>query len=223
MTAPHPDETVPRAGLSTATRLRAPRRRRLLQLLVGLVAYGVSDAMLVLSGLGLFPWDVLHQGLARSSVLSIGQWSIAVGALLLVAWVPLRQRPGLGTVANVVLIGLTLDAVLAVVDPPEAMAARVALLLGGVVGNGMATAAYIGAGLGPGPRDGLMTGLARRTGRSVRLVRTVIEVTVLAVGAVLGGTVGIGTVLYATAIGPLTQLFLVRFDVDARSASAPPV
>lgn len=201
--------------------MRAPRRRRLVQLVLGLVAFGVSDAMLVLSGLGLFPWDVLHQGLARQTPLTIGAWSIVVGALLLVAWVPLRQRPGVGTIANVVLVGATIDAVLAVVDAPEALAARIALLACGVLLNAMATAAYIGAGLGPGPRDGLMTGLARRTGRSVRVVRVTIEVAVLLAGLVLGGTAGVGTVLYATAIGPLVQLFLARFDLDIRSGGDP--
>jgi uncharacterized membrane protein YczE len=196
--------------------------RRLGQLLVGLVLYGVSDAMLVLGGLGLDPWDVLHQGLARRTGIPIGTWSIIVGAVVLLMWVPLRQRPGIGTACNVVVIGTVIDIVLAAVPAPHALALRWASLLAGVALNGVATACYIGAGLGPGPRDGLMTGIARR-GHSLRLVRTGIEVSALATGWLLGGTAGIGTVLYAVSIGPLVHLLLPRLTVrpGSRPARAP--
>jgi uncharacterized membrane protein YczE len=188
--------------------------RRLTQLFVGLVLYGFSMALMIRSGLGLNPWDVFHQGLSRLTGLSMGTVVIAVGALVLLAWIPLRQRPGIGTVANVVVIGLAVDATLALLPPGGPLALRVVLLVAGIVGNGAATALYLGARLGPGPRDGLMTGVvARRPGRSLRLVRTVIEIGVLAVGAVLGGTVGVGTVAYALTIGPLAQLFRPLFDV----------
>ena len=195
----------------------APRLRRLSQLLAGLVLYGTSSAMLVLAGLGLDPWDVLHQGLSRRLGLGVGTWAIIVGAAVLVLWVPLRQRPGVGTLCNVVVIGATMDVVLAVASPPHALAARAALLAAGVLLNGVATGAYIGAGLGPGPRDGLMTGLAAQ-GHSIRVVRTGIELSVLAVGFVLGGTVGVGTVLYAVSIGPLAHVTIPRLAVRTSSA-----
>ena len=212
------------ANLSPLEQLRAGRlRRRVLQLLVGLVLYGASMAMMVQSFLGLDPWDVLHFGIAGFVPLSFGTVVIVVGLFALLLWIPLRQRPGLGTIANALVIGLATDATLLVLDRPEALWARIVLLLGGVVLNGLAGALYIGAQLGPGPRDGLMTGLARRTGWSLRLVRTGLELTVLTAGWLLGGVVGVGTLLYALAIGPLVQLFLphvvVRLD-DPRSASA---
>jgi uncharacterized membrane protein YczE len=163
---------------------------------------------MIRAGLGLDPWDVLHQGLAERLPLSFGMVTIVVGALVLLAWIPLRQRPGFGTVSNVIVIGLAVDAALAVLPAPDAPALRLTFMLAGVGLNGVATAAYIGARLGPGPRDGLMTGLVRRTGRSVRLVRTSIEVTVLAAGWLLGGTVGVGTVVYALGIGPLVHVLL---------------
>jgi uncharacterized membrane protein YczE len=192
--------------------------RRLAQLYVGLALYGLSMALLVRSGLGVMPWDVLHQGLARHLGGTIGGWSIVVGALVLVAWVPLRERPGLGTVSNVVVIGVAVDAALAVLTEPSAMPVRVALAAGGVALNAVATAAYVGARLGPGPRDGLMTGLVRRTGRSVRLVRTGIEVAVVLAGWALGGTLGVVTVLYVLAIGPLVHVLLPLLVVpDARA------
>ncbi|MCX4471039.1 hypothetical protein OOK41_12075 [Micromonospora sp. NBC_01655] len=195
--------------------LRQRPVRRLTQLYAGLVLYGVSMALMIRSGLGLDPWDVFHQGIARRTGLSFGTVTIAVGALVLLLWIPLRQRPGLGTVSNVVVIGLVVDATLAVLPDGGPLAARAALLVAGIVSNGAATALYLGARLGPGPRDGLMTGyVARRPGRSVRLVRTVIEVTVLALGWLLGGTVGVGTVAYALTIGPLAQFFLPLFTVD---------
>jgi uncharacterized membrane protein YczE len=183
---------------------------RLAQLAGGLVLYGVSSSLLVLSGLGLDPWDVFHQGLARHTPLAIGTWAILVGVVVLLLWIPLRQRPGIGTLSNVVVVGGTMDVVLGHVHAPHELAARVACLVGGVFLNGVATGAYIGAGLGPGPRDGLMTGLAAR-GHSIRVVRTGIELTVLVTGWLLGGTVGVGTVVYALAIGPLAHVFIPLF------------
>lgn len=194
--------------------------RRVTQLLVGLTVYGASMAMQIRAGLGLNPWDVLHEGLALRTPLSFGLITAVTGVVVLLLWIPLRQRPGIGTVANVLVIAVTVDAGLALIPAAEGLAARIALLLGGIVLNGVATAAYVGARLGPGPRDGLMTGLAARTGWSVRLVRTGLELTVLAAGWLLGGTAGVGTVLYALAIGPLTQAFLPFLAV--REVSAPP-
>ena len=192
---------------------------RLVQLYAGLALYGASMALIIRSTLGNMPWDVLHQGLAGRIGWSIGTVSILVGALVLLCWIPLRQRPGLGTVSNVVVIGLAVDATLAVVPAPESLPVRIGLLAAGVLLNAVATAAYIGVHLGPGPRDGLMTGLVRRTGRSVRLVRTSIEVLVVATGWLLGGTLGLGTVLYAVAIGPLVQLLLPVLSLAPAPAS----
>lgn len=191
---------------------------RLAYLYVGLILYGTSAALQVRAGLGLDPWDVLHQGIARHVYLEIGTVSILVGALVLLAWIPLRQRPGLGTVSNVVLVGASMNVALALLPQTRLLAWRGAELAGGIVLCGLATGLYIGARLGPGPRDGLMTGLAARTGRSIRLVRGSIELAVLAVGWLLGGSVGIGTVLFAVAIGPLVQLFLPLFDRRAHRA-----
>jgi hypothetical protein len=188
--------------------------RRLAQLYVGLVLYGISLALMVRAQLGLDPWDVLHEGLANRLPLTFGQVVIVVGALVLLAWIPLRQRPGWGTISNVFVIGLAVDAALAVLPAPEPMAWRIVFLVSGVVLNSVATAAYIGARLGPGPRDGLMTGLVARTGRSVRIVRTSIELSVLAGGWLLGGTVGLGTVLYAISIGPLVHFLLPLLTVS---------
>ncbi|MBL6275658.1 hypothetical protein JMF97_05745 [Micromonospora fiedleri] len=188
--------------------------RRLVQLFGGLLLYGASMALMVRSELGLNPWDVFHQGVSRLTGLSMGTVVIVVGLLVLLAWIPLRQRPGIGTLANAVVVGLAVDLTLALLPPVKPLAAQIALLTAGIVGNGMATALYLGARLGPGPRDGLMTGFtARRPGRSLRLVRTVMEVVVLAVGALLGGKLGVGTIAYALAIGPLAQFFLPRFHV----------
>jgi uncharacterized membrane protein YczE len=185
--------------------------RRLVQLFAGLVLYGISDSMLLLAGLGLDPWDVLHQGLSRRTGVPTGTWVIIVGAAVLLLWIPLRQRPGLGTLCNVVVIGAVIDAVLAVVSPPHSLPVRAAVMVSAVVLNGVATGMYIGAGLGPGPRDGLMTGFAAR-GHSLRVVRTGIEAIVLLIGWLLGGTVGIGTLLYAAAIGPLAHIFVPLFS-----------
>lgn len=190
--------------------------RRLVQLYAGLWLYGSALALFVASGLGTAPWDVLHQGLSRTVGLSIGTWVVVVGALVLVAWIPLRQRPGLGTVSNVLLIGIALDTTLRLLPGVHALALRVTLVLAGVVLNAVATAAYIGAGFGPGPRDGLMTGLAARTGRPVAVVRTGLEVTVLLAGILLGGTVGVGTLAYAFGIGPLVQPLLPLLDTRPR-------
>ena len=182
--------------------------RRLLQLFIGLVLYGASMALMLRAALGLDPWDVFHQGLATQADLSIGKVVNLVGLAVLLLWIPLKQRPGIGTVANVILIGTAMDLTLSVLPAIEGLALQVAALLFSVVANGIAGALYIGAGLGPGPRDGRMTGLARRTGWSLRLVRTGIELTVLGFGWLLGGTVGVGTLLYAFTIGPLVQIFL---------------
>ena len=192
--------------------------RRLTQLLVGLALYGVSLALVLRAGLGLAPWDVLHQGLAQHLGTTIGQMVVAVSFVVLLAWLPLRERPGFGTFANAVLVGVFVDLTLLVLDPVQSLPVRVLLLLGGVLLNGLATALYIGASLGPGPRDGLMTGLVRRTGRSVRLVRTLIDVTVLLLGFLLGGTVGVGTLLYAVAIGPVAHALLPLFTIASRRA-----
>jgi uncharacterized membrane protein YczE len=196
--------------------------RRLTQLYAGLVLYGVSASFILLAGLGNDPWDVLHQGLSRQTGIGTGLWVDIMGALVLLAWIPLRQRPGLGTISNVVVIGLVVEAMLAAFPPAHGLGLRIPLLLAGVVLNGMATGLYIGASFGPGPRDGLMTGIAAR-GHSLRVVRTGLEITVLALGALLGGTVGIGTLVYALAIGPLAHVFVPAFatDIDPAPAAAP--
>lgn len=200
--------------------LRRQLPRRLVQLYAGLTLYGVSSALLVVSGLGLEPWNVLHQGLAELSGLSIGVVSIIMGAAVLLLWIPLRQRPGLGTVSNVFVIGLAMDAALALLPDAHGLPARIPLMVAGILLNGAATGLYIAAAFGPGPRDGLMTGLHRRTGRSIRLMRTLVEVVVVATGFALGGTVGVGTVVYALAIGPLAQLSLRLFALPAAPPAA---
>ncbi len=201
--------------LGPLAQLRAGRlARRLPQLLVGLVSYGVSLAMMVRGGLGLAPWDVLHSGLIRYLPLTLGQAVVAMSFVVLLVWIPLRETPGIGTVANALVVGFSADGTLALLDSPKAFVLRVGLMVGGVLLCGLATALYIGAQLGRGPRDGLMTGLARRTGRSLRTVRTGIELTVVLVGLALGGSIGIGTVVYALAIGPLAQLLLPAFTID---------
>ncbi len=203
------------AHLGPVEQLRAGRLpRRLLQLVVGLVLFGTSLAVLVVSGLGTAPWDVLHLGLTGLTGLSLGTMSVLVSVVVLLLWVPLRQRPGLGTVANAVLVGVTIDLALLVLPDSPGLAARWLLLVLGVALNGAATALYIGAQLGPGTRDGLMTGLARLTGRPIGLVRTAIEVVVVLLGWLLGGPLGLGTVLYALAVGPVAQLVLPWVVVD---------
>ncbi|MFJ5884244.1 YitT family protein [Kitasatospora cineracea] len=203
--------SLPLSPARTGPSRRLPRR--LVQLAVGLVLYGVSMGLVLRSSLGGNPWDVFHQGLARHLRLSVGTWVTLVGALVLLLWIPLRQRPGVGTVGNVAVLGMAMDATLSLVPHPHALAVRIPLLAAGILLNALATGLYIGARLGPGPRDGLMTGLHRRTGRSVRLIRTCIEVTVLTAGIALGGTFGPGTVAYALAIGPLVQFLLPRLTV----------
>ncbi|MFR9723100.1 YczE/YyaS/YitT family protein [Streptomyces sp. MS19] len=181
--------------------------RRLAQLLAGLALYGFSLSLLLRAALGANPWSVLYEGLALRTPLSFGAISAVVGVLVLLLWIPLRQRPTLGTVANIAVLAVASDLGLAVVPAGLGLPARACLLAGGVVLNGFAVAVYVGARFGPGPRDGLMTGAAA-TGRSVRRVRTLIEVAVLAAGWLLGGSVGAGTVLYALAVGPVVQFFL---------------
>jgi uncharacterized membrane protein YczE len=204
------------SGPPVARRFRGRRLpRRLVQLYVGLMLYGASCGLMVRADLGLGPWDVFHQGVARHTGLSIGTVSIVAGAVVLLAWVPIRQRPGLGTVSNVALVGLSMDATLWLLPELRAIAARTALVAVAVTLNAAATALYISANFGAGPRDGLMTGLHEVTGRSIRLVRTGIEITVLASGLLLGGSAGVGTVVYALGIGPLVQLFLRPFTARA--------
>ncbi|MGH8086473.1 MAG: YczE/YyaS/YitT family protein [Lysobacter sp.] len=196
---------------------------RLLQLYLGLIAYGVSMVLMLQSRLGLMPWDVLHQGIALQGGWSMGRVAVATSFAVLLAWIPIRQKPGLGTISNAIVIGLVFDAVNGLIGEglaDLAMAPRVGLLVGGIVLNALATAAYIGARFGPGPRDGLMTGLVRRSGWSVRLVRTLIEGGVLVSGFLLGGTLGLGTVAYMLAIGPLIQVALPWFDPESRRAVA---
>lgn len=193
----------------------SPTLRRVPRLMVGLVLFGFGSGLQVVAGLGLSPWEVLHQGISRHTPLSIGVAGIIVGALVLGAWLPLRQRPGLGTVLNVIVIGLVIDLTLWLVDPTQLAWLRWLYLLGGVVIVAIGSGIYIGVRLGPGPRDGLMTGLAER-GISIRFARTLIEGTALALGWLLGGTVGVGTVVVAASIGPLVQAFLPRFDLGPR-------
>jgi uncharacterized membrane protein YczE len=191
----------------------SPGLRRVNQLGIGLILFGVSIAVMLAAGLGVDSWDVLHQAVAGRIGISFGWVVITVSLAVLAVWIPLRQRPGLGTVANALVVGLVADATLAALPEPRNIAWQLVMLVTGIAGNGIATGLYIGAGLGPGPRDGLMTGLADRTGRSVRLVRTLIEVSVLAAGWALGGPVGVGTLLYALSIGPISQWAIVRFSI----------
>jgi uncharacterized membrane protein YczE len=198
------------------------RDRRLLQLFTGLVLYGLSMAFMVQSRLGLNPWDVFHQGLSKVTGISFGWVVILLGVPILLLWIPLRQRPGFGTIANLVVIGFVVDRALALLPEGSGIPAQVGYLVAGILVNGLATGLYIGAAMGAGPRDGLMTGIVKRFPRlSIRLVRTTIELSVLGVGFLLGGTVGIGTVGYALAIGPLVQLFLPLCTVKAIPRTQP--
>lgn len=194
--------------------------RRLIQLYTGLALYGVSTAMFVRADLGADPWNVFHLGVASLLSMNIGLVIILTGVVVLLFWIPLRQRPGLGTISNVIVLGLTADAMLAIMPPLESLLARSALLAAAIGVNALATGMYIGAGFGAGPRDGLMTGLHARTGWSVRAIRTTIEIAVLATGVLLGGTFGVGTVLYALAIGPLIQLCLPWFRLPSGARRA---
>jgi len=196
--------------------------RRLTQLILGLALYGASLGLMVRANFGLDPWDVFHQGLANRVGLSLGMMVNLIGAIVLLLWIPIRQRPGFGTIANVFLIGTFADISLWLLPPVHSWPLAIAMLVVGIFLNGVATGAYIGAGLGPGPRDGLMTGLVKRTGGSVKLIRTTIEVIVLAAGWLLGGTVGVGTVLYAIAIGPIVHRLLPIFTIrEVRKVALP--
>lgn len=186
--------------------------RRLLALYIGLLLYGMSMAVMIRAGLGLDPWDVFHQGVASHVPLSFGMVTALTGLVVLLAWIPLRQRPGLGTISNVVVIAVAVDAGLWLIPAAEQLWIQALAMVVAVVVNAAATVLYIGAGMGPGPRDGLMTGLVARTGWPVWSVRTGIEASVLATGWVLGGTVGIGTLVYAFGIGPLIQLMIPYLD-----------
>lgn len=211
-------DTKTLADLGPVAQLQAGRLpRRLAQLMIGLVLFGGSLAMMVRADLGLPPWDVLHFGITLHLPVTFGQAIVAMSFVTLLLWIPLREKPGVGTVANAVVVGVTADLALRLLPQPDGLWIRVVLMLGGVALCAFASALYIGAQLGRGPRDGLMTGLHRRTGRSIRLVRTGIEVSVLALGLVLGGTAGIGTVLFALGIGPLTQLMLPGLIVEPLS------
>jgi uncharacterized membrane protein YczE len=187
---------------------RLPQRWAMLA--AGLVAFGVSSGLILQADLGVDPWDVLHQGLARSFGGQVGTWTIGVSLVVLLLWLPLRGRFGLGTLANAVVVGLCVNATVSLVPTQRDLAAQVVLLVGAVGLNGLATGLYIGAGFGPGPRDGLTTAIAAR-GHQIRVVRTAIEVTVLVIGWALGGSLGVGTVLYAAAIGPLTHVTIPLF------------
>lgn len=195
------------------------RAARVGVLLAGLVAYGASIGLMLRSGLGVMPWTVLDEGLATSLGGPVGLWSVVTGALVLLVWVPLRIRPGVGTLANVVVIGAAIDATLRVVPPAASPAGAVALLVVGVLLNAVATGAYVGAGLGPGPRDGLGLGLAARTGWPLRWVRGGLELVVLGAGWALGGTVGWGTLAYALAIGPLVHLTVPALRLPERATT----
>ena len=195
--------------------------RRFIQLQIGLLLYGASLALMVRADLGLNPWSVLHQGLSERTGISLGMIVNLVGLLVLLVWIPLRQKPGVGTICNVLLIGTAADVALWALPPIEGLALRIAFLTAAIVLNGAATAAYIGAGLGPGPRDGLTTGLVRITGWRIGWARTAIEVAVLAMGWLLGGVAGAGTVLYALANGPLVQWFMIRFEISPKAEAAP--
>lgn len=203
------------ARVGPVAQLRAGRLpRRFSQLAAGLVLYGITLAMMLRAMLGNASWDVLHQGMSVHLPMSIGTAVIAMSLVVLLFWIPLKEMPGLGTIANSFVVGLVADATLALLDTPDPLWERYLLMVGGVVLNALATALYIGSQFGPGPRDGLMTGLHRRTGVSIRVVRTGLEVLVVLVGWALGGVVGIATVIYAVAIGPLVQVMLPRFIVE---------
>ena len=193
---------------------------RLFRLFLGLTCCGVGLAAMVLADLGLGPWEVLHQGISRRTGVPIGATGIAVGLCVLLAWIPLRQRLGIGTVSNALWIGVVIDVVLAFAPEPAGLPARALVLAAGVSLMGIGSGFYIGAGLGAGPRDGLMTGLSARTRGSIRRVRTLLELSALGAGWALGGTVGIGTIVFALAIGPLVQLSLGRLTMPTLTAPA---
>ncbi len=188
--------------------------RRLLQLLAGVSLFGFGIGLMLQSGLGLPPWDVLHQGLAVRFGLTVGVWSIIVSVAVLALWLPLREPYGPGTLLNAVLIGVLIDVTALVVPRPGSTGIGWVMLVSGILAIGLASGMYIGANLGPGPRDGLMTGIAKK-GPSIRLTRSVIEILVLGLGWLLGGTFGWGTVLFAFTIGPLVHFFLPRWTISS--------
>lgn len=199
-------------------RRRLPRR--LVQLYIGLVTFAFGEALIIQARLGVMSWDVLHQGLTKHFGLTIGQWSIIVGALVLLLWIPMREKPGLGTLSNVVVIGPVLDLFLNWVPATTSMGWRVAMLVTGIFINGLATAAYIGARLGSGPRDGLMTGLVRLTRWPVGWIRTAIELSVVVVGFLLGGNLNVGTVVFVLSIGPIVHVFLPKLIVGGPASGS---
>ena len=192
--------------------LREQFAERVIRCVVGLVLFGVGIALFVRAELGLAPWDVFHKGLGAKLDVSIGLVIVGVGLLLLLLWIPLRQRPGIGTVLNAFVIGLTVDAVKPFIGSPDNLVVRLVMVAAGLLAIAVGSGLYIGAALGPGPRDGIMLGLAER-GVSVRLARTGVEATTLVGGVLLGGTVGVGTVAFMIGIGPLVQLLLPRFEI----------
>lgn len=221
--AARPASTTGLANLSPAAQLLAGALgRRVARLLTGLALYGASIALMIEGAVGASPWDVFHTGARHQLAIPLGPVMIVASVAVLLAWIPLRQMPGLGTALNATLLGPFADLALALTPEPGSLALRIGYAGSGVVLCGFATALYVGAQLGPGPRDGLMTGIARHTGWSIRAVRTALEVTVLAAGVVLGGRVGVGTLAFALAVGPLTQLFLPHLTVPLpRSTPAP--
>ena len=195
--------------------------RRLLQLLIGLFLYGIAIALMVRGAIGVAPWDVLTQGIDSHTHLGFGLLTVILSGVVLLFWIPLRQKPGVGTVLNALLVGPSVDVGLWLVPAGLDLWLRALLFAAGVLLLAVATGLYIGAHLGPGPRDGLMTGLHRRTGWPIWIVRTGIEGTVLALGWVLGGNVGIGTVLFAALVGPLCQWTIPRLALPLPASRTP--
>lgn len=191
---------------------------RLPQLVLGLAVFGSGIAFMAAAGVGLGPWEVLHQGISRRTGIPLGSVSILLGAPILLLWLPIGERPGIGTVLNVLLIGTATNLVLPLLPAPEELPLQLAMMAAGVVGIGIGSGMYLGTDLGAGPRDGLMTGLHHRFGWSIRRTRTGIELVVLALGFLMGGTVGIGTVAFAFGIGPVVQWALTIFDREGRVA-----
>ena len=198
--------------------------RRVLQLVIGLVLYGVGDGLMITAGLGVDPWTVFAQGLDRHTDLGVGWITNIVGLLVLLLWIPLRQKPGVGTLLNVLLVGTAIQATVSVIPPVQGLLAQILVLIAGVVAVAIASGLYIGAHFGPGPRDGLMTGMHSRLGWPIWVARLTVEVSVLAIGWLLGGTVGIGTVVFALGIGPLVHVALPLLDTArvGRSLSEAP-
>jgi uncharacterized membrane protein YczE len=189
---------------------------RLPALIVGLVLFGVGIGLMVQSGLGLGPWEALHQGIAGRTGIPIGTVSVLLGIPILALWWPLGERPGLGTILNVMIIGTSTSLAIALLPAAQVVTVQAAMMVGGVGVIGFGSGLYLSADLGPGPRDGLMTGVHHRFGWSIRRARTAIELTVLAIGWVLGGTIGLGTIVFALGIGPTVQFWLMIVDRDGR-------